>query len=148
MTRQSTHIPAFDLDVKTVSGKRKWVSVSIIVADVQDERLVIHLLRDIEAQKQIEALTKEISVLAGHLSGQGVQRLQEPIPTQAPDVELTPQERRVLHLLARGTNTAGIGRELNVTPATVRNHVQHILQKLRVHTRLEAILRATRDGLL
>jgi two-component system nitrate/nitrite response regulator NarL len=117
------------------------------VAHVKGERLLIHLLRDIDAQKQSEALTKEITVLVGRLTGQPVERLLEPVRVQAPTLDLTPQERKILYSLSRGVNTAGIGRELNVTPATVRNHVQHILRKLRVHTRLQAVLRAAREGL-
>jgi DNA-binding CsgD family transcriptional regulator len=111
------------------------------------ERLMIHLLRNIDARKQTEALTKEITVLVGRLTGQPAERLLEPVRAPAPTVDLTPQERKILYSLSRGVSTAGIGRELNVTPATVRNHVQHILRKLRVHTRLQAVLRAAREGL-
>jgi PAS domain S-box-containing protein len=148
ITRRNTHVSAFDAHVKTASGTRKWVNVSIIVAPVEGERLVIHLLRDIDAQKQREALTKEITVLVGRLTGQGAERRLEPVRAQTPTVNLTPQERKILYSLSRGVSTAGIGRELNVTPATVRNHVQHILRKLRVHTRLQAVLRAARKDLL
>lgn len=147
IARHNTHVSAFDANVKTASGTRKWVNVSIIVARVKGERLVIHLLRDIDAQKQIEALTKEITVLMGRLTGQRAERLLEPVRAQAPTVDLTPQERKILYWLSVGVGTAGICRELNVTPATVRNHVQHILRKLRVHTRLQAVLRAAREGL-
>jgi PAS domain S-box-containing protein len=147
ITRRNTHVSAFDANVKTTSGTRKWVNVSIIVAQVKGERLVIHLLRDIDSQKHIAALTKEITVLAGRLAGQPAERLLEPVRAQAPTVDLTPQERKILCSLSRGVSTAGIGRELNVTPATVRNHVQHILRKLRVHTRLQAVLRAAREGM-
>lgn len=148
ITRRNTHVSAFDLDVKTASGTRKWVNVSIIVADVQGERLLIHLLRDIHAQKRAEALTEELTVLVNRLTEQRAERLSVSVPAQAPTVELTAQERKILTLLARGFGTAGIGLELNVTPATVRNHVQHLLKKLRVHTRLQAVLRGSREGLL
>ena len=147
ITRCNTHVSAFDANVKTASGTRKWVNVSIIVANVKGECLVIHLLRDIDAQKQMEALTEEITVLMGRLNGQRAERLLEPVRAPAPTVDLTPQERKILQLLSRGVSTAGIGRDLNVTPATVRNHVQHILRKLRVHTRLQAVLRAAKEGL-
>jgi PAS domain S-box-containing protein len=146
ITRRNTHVSAFDLDVKTASGTRKWVNVSIIVAQVNGERLLIHLLRDIHEQKQSEALTKEMTVLVGRLTSQRAKRLLEPIRAQAPAVDLTAQERKILHSLSRGVSTAAIGRELGVTPATVRNHVQHILQKLRVHTRLQAVLWAAQEG--
>jgi PAS domain S-box-containing protein len=147
IARRNTHVSAFDLDVKTASGARKWVNVSIIVAHVQCERLVVHLLRDIHEQKQSAALTQAVTVLVGRLTGQRAERVVEPVPAQTPPVDLTPQERKILYLLSRGVGTARIGRELDVTPATVRNHVQHILQKLRVHTRLQAVLWAAQEGL-
>ena len=51
---------------------------------------------------------------------------------------LSPREREVLGLLGRGWNNARIGRELFISPHTVRTHVQNILQKLEMHSKLEA----------
>jgi two-component system, NarL family, nitrate/nitrite response regulator NarL len=51
---------------------------------------------------------------------------------------LSPREREVLALLGRGWNNARIGRELFISPHTVRTHVQNILQKLEMHSKLEA----------
>ena len=51
---------------------------------------------------------------------------------------LSPREREVLALLGRGWNNARIGRELFISPHTVRTHVQNILQKLVMHSKLEA----------
>jgi len=56
---------------------------------------------------------------------------------------LTPREAEVLQLLARGLGTAAIASFLYISSTTVRNHVQHILRKLGVHRRLEAILTLT-----
>jgi DNA-binding NarL/FixJ family response regulator len=38
--------------------------------------------------------------------------------------------------------------ELHISTATVRNHIQHILGKLQCHSRLEALVRAIREGLI
>lgn len=148
MIGRGARVSAFDAHVKTASGACKWVNISILEARVRGRRVVVHLLRDIDSQKRVQSLTKEIAVLVGRLTGQQPERLLEPVREQAPVVDLTSQERKVLQSLSRGLSTAGIAKELNVTPATVRNHVQHILRKLRVHTRLEAVLRATSQGLL
>jgi two-component system nitrate/nitrite response regulator NarL len=59
---------------------------------------------------------------------------------------LSPREREVLALLGRGWSNAQIGRELYISPHTVRTHVQNILQKLEMHSRLEAALSAVRRG--
>jgi len=53
---------------------------------------------------------------------------------------LTPREKEILELLASGWSTSAIASRLYISQATVRNHVQHILTKLGVHGRLEAIL--------
>jgi DNA-binding NarL/FixJ family response regulator len=53
---------------------------------------------------------------------------------------LTPREKEILDLLASGWSTSAIASKLYISQATVRNHVQHILAKLGVHGRLEAIL--------
>jgi DNA-binding NarL/FixJ family response regulator len=51
---------------------------------------------------------------------------------------LSPREREVLVLLGRGWSNARIGEELYISPHTVRTHVQNILQKLEMHSKLEA----------
>jgi RNA polymerase sigma factor (sigma-70 family) len=66
--------------------------------------------------------------------------------TDAPLNRLSPREREVLALLGRGWRTAQIGRELYISPHTVRTHIQNILQKLEMHTRLEAATLATPHG--
>jgi two-component system nitrate/nitrite response regulator NarL len=61
---------------------------------------------------------------------------------------LTPRELEVLEMLARGVGGREIARELGVAPNTVRTHVQSILSKLQVHSRLEAAAFAVRHGLV
>lgn len=52
---------------------------------------------------------------------------------------LTPQEQRVLGLLAGGASNVAIATDLAISPQTARTHVQNILGKLDVHSRLEAM---------
>ena len=53
---------------------------------------------------------------------------------------LTRREREVLGLLAEGRTTREISDVLFITPATVRHHIQHVLEKLEVHRRLHAVV--------
>ena len=61
---------------------------------------------------------------------------------------LTPREIEVLRLLARGSSSKEIARELVIAPKTARNHVEHIYEKIGARTRSEASLFAMRHGLL
>ncbi len=61
---------------------------------------------------------------------------------------LTDRERQCLALLVEGLDTAAIARKLSVSQATVRTHVQSVLTKLGVHSRLEAASFAVRYRVL
>ncbi|HZP30411.1 MAG TPA: response regulator transcription factor [Acidimicrobiia bacterium] len=61
---------------------------------------------------------------------------------------LTSRELDVLELLVEGVSTRGIAERLFVSINTARNHVQRVLAKLGVHSRLEAVALATREGLV
>jgi PAS domain S-box-containing protein len=61
---------------------------------------------------------------------------------------LTPRQREILELLARGLSTSEIAKELTLSTETVRNHLRRVFGELHVHTRVEAIVAAQRFGLL
>ena len=62
--------------------------------------------------------------------------------------QLTDRERELLTLLVQGLNSKEIAVRLSISPNTVRTHVQSILTKLQVHSRLEAAAFAVRYGLV
>lgn len=59
--------------------------------------------------------------------------------------QLTPREREVLQLLVEGASGQSIARSLGISPNTVRTHVQNVLTKLQVSSRLEAATFAVRN---
>jgi DNA-binding NarL/FixJ family response regulator len=61
---------------------------------------------------------------------------------------LTGRELEILGLLSEGFGQAGIAQELLISPNTVATHIQHILNKLEVHSRAQAVALAHRAGLL
>jgi DNA-binding NarL/FixJ family response regulator len=62
--------------------------------------------------------------------------------------DLTLREREVLGMLVAGKSTAALAGELVVAPATARNHVQSIMNKLGAHSRIEAVAIASRENIL
>jgi len=139
--RTRTPVHSFDMRTRTKTGSTIWVNVSTlrISGDEPGERTV-HLLRDVTETREILALIRE--------------RLGGPVPPvpASPDGtghgELTRREVEILHLIATGLNTKDAAERLQVSPATIRNHVQNILGKLGAHSRLEAVAYATRNRLI
>jgi DNA-binding NarL/FixJ family response regulator len=68
--------------------------------------------------------------------------------SRQPPVDLSPRELEVLVELAQGTTTLEIAATLVISQNTVKTHVRHILEKLGVSNRAEAVSRATAMGLL
>lgn len=65
-----------------------------------------------------------------------------------PAPRLTERELQVLKLVARGYNNRDIAKELFISENTVKNHVRNILEKLHLHSRMEAVVYAVRERLL
>ena len=69
-------------------------------------------------------------------------------PKRSPKLdELTSRERQILHLLIQGLSNKEIGLELSLSPHTVKVHLHRILEKLDLHSRVEAAAWAVRHGL-
>jgi DNA-binding NarL/FixJ family response regulator len=68
--------------------------------------------------------------------------------TQMPGPRLTERELQVLKLVARGLNNKDIGDSLFISENTVKNHVRNILEKLHLHSRMEAVVYAVKEKLL
>jgi two-component system nitrate/nitrite response regulator NarL len=116
-----------------------WLDISVVVVPGSRPELgtTVHLFRDVTAAHEIEGLVRERLARATPAADDG-----------PPLAELTRRELEILRLLAGGANTRAMAERLRVSPATIRNHVQNILQKLGAHSRLEAAAYASRRGLL
>jgi DNA-binding NarL/FixJ family response regulator len=69
-------------------------------------------------------------------------------PERTPRLNLSPREREILTLLADGQTQAQIASELFLSPKTVSTHIQHLLSKLGVHSRAQAVAAAFKLGLV
>ncbi len=128
------------------------VSVLCLLTDASGGPLYIHLL---EEQPE-ERPGQPAGLAAGGTRRSAPRRCPPPPGGQEgrqdacrPDRgPLTPREREVLGLLAQGADIRRIARKLGISHATTRSHVQHVLDKLNVHSQLQAVVVAFRDGLL
>ena len=106
-----------------------------------------YLLKDIQASELRRAIKVAAAgqvQLTPQASAYLVREMQIP---EATDI-LTQREREVLGLLALGRSNKEIGRDLQIAEDTVKTHVKHVLAKLGVQSRTQAVLYAIRQGLI
>ena len=61
---------------------------------------------------------------------------------------ITEREKEVVSLMYKGLNYNEIANQLNISPATVRKHIENIYRKLSVHNKVEAIHKCTEKKIL
>src|SRR5437667_10424854 len=67
---------------------------------------------------------------------------------QMPAPRLTDREMEVLKLVAQGLNNRDIAKKLYISENTVKNHIRNILEKLHLHSRMEAVVYAVREKMI
>ena len=75
-------------------------------------------------------------------------QMSKPDRETGPALRLTDRELEVLRLVAKGLNNREVAKELFISENTVKNHVRNILEKLQLHSRMEAVMYAMREKLL
>jgi PAS domain S-box-containing protein len=150
--RRGRGVPAYDICSKTKSGSDIWVSMSIIPAGNKagEGPVAIHLFRDVTDRRRSESLAREMLATvrtflesSGDEAGDQVAR-----PAPVPSPRISAREIEVLRRLAQGDSTVELAENLSISVATARNHMDRVMRKLGVHSRLQAVVRATRLGLI
>lgn len=138
----------FDLRVQRKTSKL-WCNLSILIASdpASGTRYAIHIVRPCEMQKLLEEALSEFVRTQVRNIPNGASIIST-APTSGINVRLTAREVEVLKSLAKGYGTRAIANQLHISSATVSNHIKHILTKFDAHTRLEAIRRAERVGVI
>jgi PAS domain S-box-containing protein len=142
-------VTTYDTYARTKFGQMRWINVSILTFPTSSGTgsLVVHLMRDATQKKQDEQFAREVLDVARRLRQGGLS--QPGFSANSPSTpELTEREREVLSLLAQGMSTSDIATALSISISTARNHVQNILHKLQVHSRVEAVAYAFEHGLV
>jgi DNA-binding NarL/FixJ family response regulator len=101
----------------------------------------------------VHAVAAGDSLLSPSVTRTVIDRLAQTVPDDVPAgdpaalEELTPREREVLELLARGLSNAEIAAALVIEESTVKTHVKRVLTKLRLRDRVQAVIYAYESGL-
>jgi DNA-binding NarL/FixJ family response regulator len=131
-----------------------------VLKDASSERLVNSMRRVLAGESPLseELAVRLIQRLADESEGPPSPPPAQPAgtretrPTDAapppPLEDLTPRELEVLALVARGKTNPQIAQELAITRGTAKIHVQHIIGKLGVSDRTQAVVRASQRGLV
>jgi two-component system nitrate/nitrite response regulator NarL len=121
-----------------------------------------YLLKTIEGDALVGAILRAMqgeSVVAEEMTGKLVAAYRNataaptpggpgPAGPASPLAHLSPREQEILRAIARGASNKEIGRELGIAETTVKIHVQHVLRKLDVSSRVQAAVIASEHGLV
>ncbi len=136
------------LRVLCSSGERKWVTVTpMVIASVQGNApLIVHLFDD--SAEYVDAASESVR---DALASGGANIISDSpdaaeVPAEAP--ALSRRELEVLRLVARGWETSRIATELGISRHTVRNHIRNLRQRLNASTKLDAVMKGLRLGIL
>ena len=121
-----------------------------ILKDASQEDVISAIRRALSGESPLEP---ELAArLLRRLATEGQGRKSAPRTLEAREAycvrQLTPRELEVLGLLKLGMTNRQIAQELVISPGTAKNHVEHIIQKLEVSDRTQAVVRAFELGIL
>ncbi len=147
LTRGGNAPGTFPLRVRDGKGNELRLSVSIVLVPSRRKNLwtCVHLLHRGEATDTLDVLeysTSQRPPAGNSNSNHNVRSFPEMITS------LTAREQEILQLLAEGLAVSVISPLLNISPVTVRNHLQHIQVKLGVHSQVETVAYAYRHNLI
>ncbi len=138
--RRGEPVSGCQLLVHNISGEAAVLAVTVLQLPGSGPNpfSLVHLIQSLD---ESTAIVRAVNRLAPPAP------LQDPAPAgPAPLPPLTGREREILQWVAGGLQNKEIADKLDISLATVRNHIHHILEKLNVHSKLEAVSLAFRSG--
>ena len=148
MSRRGEAIRGFEMVVGPTPRTEQPVHVSILeVPDVgAEDRLLIHLLDPVDQTARLTRALERLGPTHTPVRPDG-SRIRESGPASpAACPLLTKRENEVLEGAAAGLQNKEVAQKLGISVATARNHIHNILEKLDVHSKLEAVSLAFRQG--
>lgn len=157
-------MPEMDGITGTDIISRKYPQIKIIILTVFDDEDKIfsaikagargYLLKDEPPEKIHEGIRMVMeggAPMSSTIAAKTLALLRNPDLSKLPgteDIRLTPRQIEVLEQLSKGLNHQEIAENLFISPATVRKHIEHIYEKLHVHNKLEAVIKAQQKRLI
>jgi DNA-binding CsgD family transcriptional regulator len=135
LAEQGREIEPFPLTLPGPGKRKEQVRVVVIAADSpahigRGPHVYVHCVVDDARHERVKRYLDKVVARSPHAGAED---------TSLEEFQLTSREREILRLLAEDETLHGIAHRLDLSYATIRNHVQHILRKLGVHSILEAV---------
>ncbi len=127
-----------DLYEAIKAGASGYLLKEISIEEVANAVRAVHAGQSLISPSMASKLLTEFATMVKKTD----ERQALPVP------RLTNRELEVLKLVARGSNNRDIAKELFISENTVKNHVRNILEKLHLHSRMEAVVYAVREKML
>lgn len=144
MTRRGDDVQGFELLLS--SGAKPEQAVNVTVLTIPGERpesfTIVHMFQPIDRAARLARALESVGAKAPGAAGPPLSGA-APVPSAPP---LTQREKEILSWVAAGLQNKEIAQKLDISLATVRNHIHNILEKLDVHSKLEAVSLAFRKG--
>ena len=148
MARRREAIRPFEWQLAGSPGaatRTSHVQILRLPGEEPGDYMLVHLLEPIDDDTRLSRLLSILEARPPASPALGPRPVEGRAgPSSSPP--LTRRERQVLGCIARGLQNKEIAGELRISLATVRNHVHAILEKLEVHSKLEALSLAVRQG--
>jgi DNA-binding NarL/FixJ family response regulator len=165
---ETPNVLLLDIDLPGMSGsdgvallKQKYPSVEILMLTVYAEQDKVfqsicngasgYLLKETAPARLLDAIKEASdggSPMSPEIARKVVTLFQKTGPVEKLDEQLSPQELRLLKLLAQGYSYQRAGNQLNVSVNTIRQYIRSIYDKLHVHSKSEAVSKALRSRII
>ena len=145
--------------IQILKGKHPQLLLLTLTVYEDDERIFNalcagasgYLLKKTPPARLLESLRETVqggAPMSPEIARRVVHLFREIRPPDRADYQLTPHETRILKMLVDGHNYKTAAAELAVTPSTINFHLRNIYQKLQVHSKTEAVVKALRNRLV
>lgn len=123
--------------------------------DAIDAGATAYLTKSAAAEQIVEAVRRAAQgevLIPAELFAKAIARQQRATSQAAERQRLlrqfTPRELEILHLLAQSLDVNAMAAQLGIAPHTVEWHIRHLIEKLKVHSKLQVVIEAVRKGLI